>query len=280
VVFKGSPKVIRSIVSESSKFLKTKNRAPLLLNLEFGRFIFKVDNLLQNELLARDITHFLSIKLPFVKFVSFDIVPVPEGGALYEFVENSDTVSDAKKKFDGSLKLYYKGWPNEQHYLRAFSESLVGFAIQQYVLQLKDRHNENLMIDGHGHLFHIDLSYIFNCKLPWGMETVPFKLPKEYIELMGGFDSDNFQLFETLLVNGFSVLVANMDALLLKLEIFQRMPELHCLEGFSLDKYRKLFPVNGEEVRKFVERLISDSYDSWRTRKYDSFQFKVNGILP
>lgn len=161
--------------------MKTKNRAPLVLNLEFGKFIFKVDNLLQNELVAREITRFLIVKLPFVRFVSFDIIPLPEGGAFYEFIENALTVSDAKKKFDGSLKLFYEGWANPEQYLKTFAQSLVGFAIQQYVLQLKDRHNENLMIDSHGNLFHIDLSYIFTCKLPWGMETVPFKLPKEYI---------------------------------------------------------------------------------------------------
>jgi hypothetical protein len=34
------------------------------------------------------------------------------------------------------------------------------------------------------------------------------------------------------------------------------------------------------QIRKFVERLITDSYDNWRVRKYDSFQYKLNGILP
>ncbi|CAM5999485.1 unnamed protein product [Sphagnum balticum] len=141
IVFKGQTRTIKLIVSEDSRFFKTKNRAPLLLNLEFGRFIFKVDTLLQNEMVAREVTYFLSMTLPFVRFVSFSVVPLPEGGAFYEFIEHANTVSEVKKKFDGSLKLYYKAWNDEQHYLRAFSQSLVGFAIQQYVLQLKDRHN-------------------------------------------------------------------------------------------------------------------------------------------
>jgi hypothetical protein len=41
---------------------------------------------------------------------------------------------------------------------------------------------------------------------------------------MGGFDSDNFQLFESQLVNGFSVLIENLDELLRKIEIFKMMP--------------------------------------------------------
>lgn len=53
------------------------------MNLEFGRFIYKVDNLLQNELIALEITKFLMAKLPFIRFISFDIIPLPSGGALY-----------------------------------------------------------------------------------------------------------------------------------------------------------------------------------------------------
>ena len=28
-----------------------------------------------------------------------------------------------------------------------------------------------------------------------------------------------------------------------------------------------------------VEKLIDASYDNWRTKKYDDYQFKTNGIL-
>ena len=33
------------------------------------------------------------------------------------------------------------------------------------------------------------------------------------------------------------------------------------------------------QVRSLVEDLIDKSYDSWKTTKYDDFQFKSNGIL-
>lgn len=65
---------------------------------------------------------------------------------------------------------------------------------------------------------------------------------------MGGFDSDNFQLFETQLVNAFCVLTNCMDDLLMCIEIFQRMPEILCFQGFSLANYRKLFPAKDQEV--------------------------------
>ena len=33
------------------------------------------------------------------------------------------------------------------------------------------------------------------------------------------------------------------------------------------------------KVKKMVEKLIDASFDNWRTKKYDDYQFKTNGIL-
>lgn len=70
--------------------------------------------MLQNELIAKEITQFLQLRLPFIRFVAFDIIPLPHGGALYDFMEHSYTVSDAKKKTDGTLKTYYSNSKQEQ----------------------------------------------------------------------------------------------------------------------------------------------------------------------
>ena len=49
--------------------------------------------------------------------------------------------------------------------------------------------------------------------------------------------------------------------------------------GFDFDDYvNKKFVKNLEKVKIFVEDLIDKSYDSWATKKYDSYQFKVNKI--
>jgi hypothetical protein len=33
------------------------------------------------------------------------------------------------------------------------------------------------------------------------------------------------------------------------------------------------------QVRQTIEDLIEKSFDSWKTTKYDDYQFKKNGIL-
>jgi len=37
--------------------------------------------------------------------------------------------------------------------------------------------------------------------------------------------------------------------------------------------------LNLTQIKNFVEDLIDKSYDSWKTTKYDEFQFKSNNIL-
>ena len=49
------------------------------------------------------------------------------------------------------------------------------------------------MIDSHGHIVHIDFGFVL-CLGPGGIifETAPFKMTTDYVELMGGKDSDMF----------------------------------------------------------------------------------------
>ena len=92
-----------------------------------------------------------------------------------------------------SLRDYYIrqfGSPDSQQFLRArdaFVSSLAGYSLLCYLLAIKDRHNGNILIDKHGHLIHIDFGFMLsNSPGSVGFESSPFKLPAEYIELLGG----------------------------------------------------------------------------------------------
>jgi phosphatidylinositol 4-kinase len=66
-------------------------------------------------------------------------------------------------------------------------ESLAGYSLFNYIFNVKDRHNANIMLDSKGHLIHIDFGFMLQ-NSPGGInfETAPFKLTQEYIELMDG----------------------------------------------------------------------------------------------
>ena len=91
-----------------------------------------------------------------------------------------------------------------------------------YLLQVKDRHNANILIDEEGHIIHIDFGYILGQSPGFNInfENAPFKLTSDYMDLMGGVNSPSFQLFQDLFFKGFLALQKHVDLLTSVLQVF------------------------------------------------------------
>lgn len=80
--------------------------------------------------------------------------------------------------FDHFVNVYSE--PTSARFLRAqrnFIKSLAGYSVATYLLQIKDRHNGNILIDREGHVIHIDFGFMLsNSPGNMGFEAAPFKL--------------------------------------------------------------------------------------------------------
>lgn len=65
---------------------------------------------------------------------------------------------------------------NYEEAKKNFVESLAGYSLFNYVFNVKDRHNGNILLDRKGHLVHIDFGFMFQ-NSPGGInfEGAPFK---------------------------------------------------------------------------------------------------------
>jgi len=99
------------------------------------------------------------------------------------------------------------GKPDSEPYraaVDAFKRSLAAYSMISYILQLKDRHNGNILIDNEGHIVHIDFGFMLsNSPGSVGFEAAPFKLTYEYVDVLGGVQSEDFADFKTLCKQAF-----------------------------------------------------------------------------
>ena len=166
---------------------------------------------------------------------------------------------------------------------RNFSESLAGYSLLTYILQVKDRHNGNILLDNEGHIVHIDFGFMLsNSPGSLAFETAPFKLTQEFVDVMDGVLSAPFQYFRALCIRGFLELRKHHERIVALTEMMSKGSKLPCFYGgqVALDALRDRFQssLTEDEFIKHVDGLIAASLDSWTTRQYDRYQYLTNSI--
>jgi len=167
---------------------------------------------------------------------------------------------------------------------RNFVEALAGYSLICYLLQIKDRHNGNILLMNDGHVVHIDYGFMLTSSpASLGFESAPFKLTTDYIKLMGGEQSDMFNYFKLLFLRGFLEVRKYYQRFLLTTELLLPGHKMGCFgrRETVVREFQDRFQLQLSESQcaTFVNELIKECVGNWRTDSYDSYQYLVNGIL-
>jgi phosphatidylinositol 4-kinase len=162
-----------------------------------------------------------------------------------------------------------------------FVKSMAAYSVISFLLQFKDRHNGNIMIDEAGHILHIDFGFCFDIA-PGGIkfERAPFKLTSEMVAVMGGTaEHQSFKWFEELCVKAF-LASRQYTEKLSQIVLLMMDSGLPCFKPDSVKHFKERFVLekSEREAADFMKDLIKKSYASYSTGIYDHFQLLTNGI--
>jgi phosphatidylinositol 4-kinase len=169
------------------------------------------------------------------------------------------------------------GEPESESYtagVDAFTRSLAAYSIICYVLQLKDRHNGNLLIDSQGHIIHIDFGFMLsNSPGSMGFEAAPFKLTQDYVDVLGGIGSTAYDQFRALCKQAFQALRREAERLIMLVDMMGKQSKMPCFAvgGAGVTnalRARMMLHLSKEEAEAFVDELIAKSVGSYYTRLY------------
>ena len=217
----------------------------------------------------------------------FDILTTNTHSALIEAVTDAPSIHALKSRSPRgtTLRQHFErkfgvGTPEFRKAQNNFVESLAGYSILTYLLQVKDRHNGNILLHDDGHLIHIDFNFMLSTS-PGGInfESSPFKLTKEYLEVMDsdaeGTRSEAFDAYKALCIQGYLAVREHAERIVLLIQMM-RASGCPCFNAgpkvMKLLRQRFNLAMSEEQCVETVLGMISDSIDAWSTRQYDFYQ--------
>ncbi|EZG78271.1 putative phosphatidylinositol 4-kinase [Gregarina niphandrodes] len=178
--------------------------------------------LLASQLIQVVVQVFKTADLPLWLY-PYEILVTGANCGIMEFVPDTQSIDAVKQKFgiDSLHKIFEAAFSDNLEKARKnFIESHAAYSLVSYLLQVKDRHNGNLLLTAEGRLLHIDYGFMLTNSPGYvNFETSPFKLSGELMAIIGGPDSENFEYFRELMVQGFLELRKYYERILLIVEM-------------------------------------------------------------
>ncbi|KAJ3122431.1 phosphatidylinositol-4- kinase, partial [Nowakowskiella sp. JEL0407] len=257
---------------------------------EWQSAIFKVGDDCRQDVLALQLVSifksiFTAVGADMYLF-PYRVVATAPGCGVIEVIPRSISRDMMGREKVNDLFLYYiarfgrvesMGYKKAQN---AFVKSLAAYSILLYILQIKDRHNGNIMFDDDGHIVHIDI-------VPGGVkfEASPFKLTTEMVDVMGGANSSSYQLLCQKIVQAYLAIRPYAEEIIHMVGLMMDSC-LPCFKGEGNGDYATLKNLRDRFQLQLSERAAADfmiarireSHENTFSVLYDEFQKLQNGI--
>lgn len=230
----------------------------------------------------------------------FTVMSVSSDAGLVEVMPDSVSVHSLKGKTPNfrSLLDYFEraygpvGTASFRAAQRRFIRSMAGYSLVCYFLQIKDRHNGNIMIDARGHIVHIDFGFMLtNSPGAIKFENAPFKLTEEYLQVICAMKNvsditetsktEGFRFFQELFVLGLLAARKHHDKITTLVRIMMDGTSMPCMISGTqvIEGLEARFALGMPEKQciSHAISLIESSRLSFRSVGYDRFQAYSNG---
>lgn len=274
--------------AHKSKILRKNSPHSNFESLRIRAFVCKADDDMRQEMLALNLigqfNKIFESEETGIKIKSYSINLTGQNSGWIDYLADTISIDAMKKKYKNESlshiykKVYAVRFEEAQ---KNFVESLAGGCQISYLLSIKDRHNGNQLVDKKGHICHIDFGFILGMS-PGNInfEGVPFKLTEEYMDLMGGMNSNLFMYFKIQQNRGFSVQRKYLDTFCDILNVYKTRSSLKCFTNFDIAEFRNNFGMclTDHERAELVDNQIYQSFRSTWTTLYDEYQKYKNNI--
>ncbi|KAH3763554.1 phosphatidylinositol-4,5-diphosphate 3-kinase [Pelomyxa schiedti] len=228
-----------------------------------------------------------------MKMTPYGVLVTSEMAGMVEAVLRSDTTATINRKAGGPtavlrqdtmdrwLKTKHPDPVDYKHAAEQFMFSCAGYCVATFVLGIGDRHNDNIMVNSDGRLFHIDFGHFlghFKKKYGINREKAPFVFTPQFACIIGGEGSEMYNRFATICERAYNVIRHNAELFitLFSLMLATGLPELNGVEDIMWLHDHFLLQKTDVEAAEFFRGAITESLHTKTTQVMDMIHIWAN----